>query len=125
LVKTEGLSGFCEGGAVPKVAPSLERLIESIYEAAGAPELWPQVMSSIADAVKSLHANLIVWNHQENSLVVTAPSERMDPKANVLYEQHYSALDEAVPQLARRNIGEFFVVISTSTRLRARPHSPV
>lgn len=91
-----------------KAAQGIEDLIDAIYEAAGAgPELWPHVSSRLADLAKSAHAALFIWNHRENSSLVSAPSGRMDPKANALYEQHYGAMDEAVPLLARKHAGDF------------------
>jgi PAS domain-containing protein len=87
---------------------SFDELIESIYGAVGTSDLWPHAMSMLADFTGSTSTCLFIWNKQEGRFSLTAPSRRMDPKANALYENHYSRIDEAIPPLMRKASGEPF-----------------
>jgi DNA-binding CsgD family transcriptional regulator/PAS domain-containing protein len=88
-------------------APDFDALVDAIYTAAGAPEAWPKVMSMLADATGALSACLFIWNKRQNTFSLTAPSRRMDPRANALYEAYYGARDAAVVPLAAKPVGEF------------------
>jgi DNA-binding CsgD family transcriptional regulator len=90
-------------------APDFDLLIDAIYGAAGAPEAWPSVTSMLADVIGAVSACLFIWNKQDNTFSLTAPSRRMDPKANALYEAYYGARDSAVAPLAVKPIGQFML----------------
>ncbi len=88
-------------------AGGFDKLVESMYDAAGSPELWPEVMSALADYAGAFGAYLFYWKKRENAYWFSAPSRRLRTRANELYGERYWTLDAALPQLCRTPPGEF------------------
>lgn len=71
---------------------TLVRLIDRIYDAALAPELWPRFLEALAEVIDGHVANLAHGDTRRNEIVVAATA-RFDPEAVREYAEYYGALD--------------------------------
>jgi DNA-binding CsgD family transcriptional regulator/PAS domain-containing protein len=82
---------------------TLLRLVERIYDAALAPELWPTFLESLSEVVDG-HAANIAHKHTGRSDFALGATARFDPEAFREYENHYSLLDPWVKSAAARGL---------------------
>lgn len=81
---------------------TLLRLIEHIYDAALAPELWPTFLDALADAMKAHTANIGFISTTDSPTIACAV--RFDPEANRKYEEYYARLDPWEIAATRRGL---------------------
>lgn len=70
---------------------TLLRLIDRIYDAALAPELWPQFLEALAETMDSSVANIGFASTKRAPAIAVAV--RFDPEASHRYHEHYARLD--------------------------------
>jgi DNA-binding CsgD family transcriptional regulator/PAS domain-containing protein len=82
---------------------TLLRLIERIYDAALAPERWPEFLEDLATVIDGHVGNIALSNSSftDPNLSVVV---RWDPEAQRLYREHYSALDPWAIEAVRRGL---------------------
>lgn len=99
------------------------KLIEDIYQAAFAPELWPRIMNAIADEIGAGATHLMIYDSAQHADIL-GHFERGDPAAIALYMQEYLPID---PRIALRLRTEIGAVIADREIWRAeeRLSSPV
>ena len=71
---------------------TLLRLIERIYDAALAPELWPMFLEDLSEVVDGHSANIAQKETRRPEFAVGATA-RFDPEALRDYVKHFGALD--------------------------------
>ncbi|HET9961922.1 MAG TPA: hypothetical protein VFQ34_06275, partial [Nitrospiraceae bacterium] len=81
------------------------KALRSVYEAALEPELWPDVVNSIADMINAESTHLMVVDAKTGGDVLGF-LERQDPAAHAEYLEHYFEHDIRVPRLAAARAGE-------------------
>ena len=70
----------------------LFRLVERIYDAAIAPELWPAFLEALAEVMDGHLANLAHTDARGEKIIFGATA-RFDPEARREYDEHYATLD--------------------------------
>lgn len=82
---------------------TLLRLVERIYDAALAPERWPEFLEDLANVIDGHAVNIALSSpaFTETNLSVAV---RWDPEAQRLYREHYSVLDPWAIAAVRRGL---------------------
>jgi DNA-binding CsgD family transcriptional regulator len=89
-----------------KESEHLSRLVERIYDAALAVELWPDALEEVCEFVRGCTANLIWRDTADNATVFH--SWGFDPRYQQMYFETYARLDPFFPAVAFIEVGEVF-----------------
>jgi DNA-binding CsgD family transcriptional regulator len=95
-------------------------VVQRIYDAALAPELWPDALQSVVEAVAAIDAAYVVWNKESEAVDWVSFSSR-DATLALDYVRHYAAIDPYRPLVEAAPTGRW-VRLSESVpeaRLRA------
>lgn len=83
---------------------AFSRLVQEIYEAASAPELWPRIMNGIAADIGAESTHLMVYDAARRTEILNR-FEHGEPEAIRAYMRDYLPIDPRVPRRLHTDAG--------------------